>query len=405
MKKVILLCAVLALFTLNTVAQEPVTKDLEGKSNDGLLLFQSEDGQFKLELDGRINLVAALYSGNETPLSNGMEVRRGRLGFKPTWGPWSAQFDINFDGVAAEIKDMWVAYNGFKNTAITLGNHKGQWSVEEVTSSRYLTFIERGLPNAFAPDRRLGISIAKWGKQWRLFAGLFGEVAENVDEISENEALNYNFRVSGLPFLKDAGFLHLGFAYGHSQPEANDEGSVRFRARPETHVADNRFLTTGKIKKVVSWDQYGAELAASFGPVLLQGEYTWVDVNRLDGLSKASFSGYYAFASWMITGEKRPYNSEEGEPAGRIYARNKSLGAFELAARISNLNLNDPDNSGIMGGEGNNVTLALNYYAYPNLKFMLNYVMINHDEFATGGGDYEGNDDYQVFQFGFYYSF
>jgi phosphate-selective porin OprO/OprP len=129
-----------------------------------------------------------------------------------------------------------------------------------------------------------------------------------------------------------------------------------------------------------------------------------VTVNRLEDNPQATFSGYYAFASWMITGEKRPYSIEEGEPAGRIYAKNKKLGAFELAARISNLNLNHEE-SGVMGGEGNNITLAANWYPYPNLKFAANYVMINHDEYATGDGDYVGNDDYSVFQFGFYYSF
>ena len=213
---------------------------------------------------------------------------------------------------------MWVGYSGFKNMQITLGNHKGQFSVEEVTSSRYITFIERGLPNAFAPDRRLGLSIAKWGRKWRAFAGIFGEEAGNVDETGENEALNYNLRLNYLPVLTDNAFIHLGGSYGHSKPFANDEGRTRFRARPETHVADNRFLHTGWID-TDGWNLYGLELAAAAGPVLLQGEYTATSVNQFEGLPKANFSGYYAFASWMITGEKRPYNVEEGEPAGYIY--------------------------------------------------------------------------------------
>lgn len=404
MKKIVLFSVLALMLAAPALAQEVESRDLAGRSDDGLLLFQSADGKFKFQLDGRINLVAALYSGSETPLANGIEVRRGRLGFKPSWGDWSAQFDIDFTGVEAEIKDMWIAFGGLKNTLITLGNHKGQYSVEEVTSSRYITFIERGLPNAFAPDRRLGLSVAKWGKNWRAFAGVFGEEAANADETGANEALNYNLRLNFLPILKDNAFIHVGGAFGHSRPNASDEGTVRFRARPETHVADNRFLTTGKIKNVQSWDQYGLELAAAFGPVLVQGEYLSTTVKRLEGKPNATFSGYYAFASWMVTGEKRPYSIEEGEPAGRIYPKKKGMGAFELAARISNLNLNDTE-AGIMGGEGNNITLAANWYAYPNLKFAANYVIINHDEYANGGGDYAGNDDYNVFQFGFYYSF
>ncbi|MCK7483521.1 MAG: OprO/OprP family phosphate-selective porin [Candidatus Moduliflexus flocculans] len=156
MKKTVLLSLFVLCLAFSAAAQEAETKTLTGQSDDGLVLLKSDDGKFNLALDGRINLAAALYSGNETPLGNGMEVRRARLGLKPTWGNWVAQFDIDFAGNEVDVKDMWIGYRGFKNMQITLGNHKGQFSVEEVTSSRYLTFMERGLPNAFAPDRRLG---------------------------------------------------------------------------------------------------------------------------------------------------------------------------------------------------------------------------------------------------------
>jgi phosphate-selective porin OprO/OprP len=179
---------------------------------------------------------------------------------------------------------------------------------------------------------------------------------------------------------------------------------VKFSSRPESHVTDTKFLNTGKIKKVDSWDQYGLEFAAAAGPFLFQAEYASVKVKRVDGEPNAKFSGYYAFASWMITGEKRPYSIEEGEPAGRIYPKNKKLGAFELAARISSLDLTDEE-AEIMGGKGQNITLAANWYPYPNLKFTVNYILVNNDENATADGDFAGNDDFNVLQFGFYYSF
>ncbi len=403
MKKFVILSLLVLCGVYSVAAQEAVTKPLTGLSEDGLLLLRSEDDKFQLMLDGRIHLGAALYSGSETPLGNGMEVRRGRLGLKPRWGNWEAQFDIDFAGNEVDIKDMWVGYRGFKNTQITLGNHKSQFSVEEVTSSRFVTFMERGLPNAFAPDRRLGFSVAHWGKNWRAFAGVFGEEAGQLDETGENEALNFNLRLSYLPVLRDNAFVHVGGSFGHSTPFANDEGRVRFRARPETHVADNRFLHTGWID-ADSWDLYGLELAAAAGPVLVQGEYMATSVKQPESLPRAKFDGYYAFASWMITGEKRPYNIEEGEPAGRIYPNKKSLGAFELAVRLSNLNLNDTG-AEILGGKGTNVTLGLNWHPYPNLKFLINYVWVNHDAFATGDGDYAGNDDFRILQGGFYFSF
>lgn len=403
MKRFVILSLLVMGLVLSAAAQEAETTALSGQSEEGLLIFKSDDGKFQFMLDGRINLAGAMYMGSETPLGNGMEVRRARLGLKPKWGNWEAQFDIDFAGNEVDVKDMWIGYNGFKNMMITLGNHKSQYSVEEVTSSRYITFLERALPNALVPDRRLGLSAAKWGKNWRVFAGLFGEEAGNADETGENEALNYNLRLNYVPVLTDGGFIHIGGSYGHSTPFANDEGRVRFRARPETHVADNRFLHTGWID-TDGWDSYGLELAASAGPVLVQGEYLTNSVKQPDGLPRANFSGYYAFASWLITGEKRPYSVEEGEPAGPIHPKNKKLGAFELAVRVSNLCLNDMD-ADVMGGEANNITLGLNWRPYANLRFILNYTFVNLDDFATGNDDFIGNNDYRVLQGGFYFSF
>jgi len=402
MKRLMTLSLLVLGLAFAAAAQEAETKDLSGHSEEGLLLFKSADNKFQFMLDGRINLAAAMYSGSDNPLGNGMEVRRARLGLKPKWGDWEAQFDIDFAGNEVDVKDMWIGYGGFKDMIITLGNHKGQFSMEEVTSSRYITFLERALPNALVPDRRLGLSVARWGKNWRVFAGLFGEEAGELDETGENEALNYNLRLSYLPLFTDSSFIHVGGSYGHSTPFANDEGQVRFRARPETHVADNRFLNTGQID-ADSWDSYGLELAAAAGPVLVQGEYLANSIKRPAAAPRATVSGYYAFASWLITGEKRPYNVEEGEPAGYIYPKRK-MGAFELAFRISNLDLNDPD-AGVFGGKANNITFGLNWRPYANLRFILNCTFVNHDDFATGDGDYLGNDDYRILQGGFYFSF
>ncbi len=407
MKRVLVLCMAVMLCVFSVAAQEQDPKQepeqatgITGTSSEGMTIFQSTDGKFKLELDGRLQLGAALYSGSVNPLGSGTEVRRARMALKPTWGDWNAQFDLDFSGNAVEIKDFWVAFNGFDHLILKAGNHKTQWSLEEVTSSRYITFMERADMNAFTPDRRIGLSAAYWRKNWRLFGGVFGQSAGEEDETGEKEALGYNFRLTAAPILVDNKFIHVGGSYAHVQPSAGSGDKVKFSSRPESHVTMAKFLTSGKISNVTSWDAYGLELAAVAGPVLLQGEYSGVNVKRYDDNPNAKFDGYYAYVSWFVTGEKRQYNSEEGETCGRVIPKKKSLGTFEVAARYSCLDLNDPDSSAIMGGKGQDVTLAANWYPYANLKFSVNYIFVNNDANATGGGDYIGNDDFHVLQFG-----
>jgi phosphate-selective porin OprO/OprP len=63
------------------------------------------------------------------------------------------------------------------------------------------------------------------------------------------------------------------------------------------------------------------------------------------------------------------------------------MGAWEFALRFSNLNLSDPD-AGIYGGKANNYTAGLNWYANPNVRFMLNYTMVDNSV-AAAIGDYD----------------
>lgn len=398
MKKVAFLCLALMLLTFAAVAQEKAepekAENITGTSSEGLTIFES--GKFKLELDARMQLGGAVYTGNENPMGSGTELRRARFALKPTWGDWNAQFDVDFSGNAVEAKDMWVAYNGFEHFIIKAGNQKTQWSMEEVTSSRYITFLERASMNAFTPDRRMGLSVTNWHKQWRIFAGIFGQSAGDVDESDEPERGGYNFRLTAAPVMKGSTYVHLGGSFAHMRPSAGDNNRVRFQYRPESHVTEIKFVTTGRITNVNSWDVYGTEFAAASGPVLLQAEYAWTRVNRFETYPAAKFDGYYGFVSWFVTGEKRPYSSEEGEAAGRTIPKNKKFGTFELAARYSCLDLNDAASSGIMGGKMRNVTFGANWYPYANLKLTLNVVLVNNDEYATGGGDYIGNDDFTV---------
>ena len=79
--------------------------------------------------------------------------------------------------------------------------------------------------------------------------------------------------------------------------------------------------------------------------------------------------------SWFITGEqevqdlaRRLRPREAKEP---LLHQGWRLGAWELAARYSYLDLND---KGLRGGIENNTTVGVNWYLYSNLRLMLNWV-------------------------------
>lgn len=61
----------------------------------------------------------------------------------------------------------------------------------------------------------------------------------------------------------------------------------------------------------------------------------------------------------------------------RNFLKEGGLGAWEVAARFSHLDLND---EGIIGGRLNNVTVGLNWYLNPNMRVMWNFVYADRDD-------------------------
>lgn len=85
------------------------------------------------------------------------------------------------------------------------------------------------------------------------------------------------------------------------------------------------------------------------------------------------FSGYYIEASYFITGEHRRY---KGGAFSRVkpkhnFTPGKSVGpgAWQVAFRYSNIDLNDFD-EGILGGQEDNLTIGLNWHINPNVRWM-----------------------------------
>lgn len=368
-----------------TAQQETPKVSLPGVYDGGFLMFRSADSAFAYWLDGRMQIDGAIYRGNDNELASGTDVRRARLGVKTTmYRDWHGEFDVDFAENAVEMKDMWVGYMGFKNSLVKAGNFKEPFSLETLTSSKYITFMERSYIDNFSPDRHIGASYTNWGQYHYVTAGAFGQVAGTPDATGNSEGYAFTGRLVVAPVRTDNALLHIGGAFSRRTPDAAsgaDTNTVRFRARPETDISKARFITTGKIRFVDHTNYYNGELAGTYGPLTVQGEYTRVSVARLDTLHTATFDGMYGSVSYFLTGEHRPYVMEEGE-FDRVVPKS-SIGAWEVAARWSTMDLNDTSPGvGIKGGRAVNVTLGLNWHINANFKWMLDYVHVSNDNNA-----------------------
>lgn len=357
------------------IAKADTTSDVV-ISTKGKLQFESADKDFKLRLGGRIMLDGAVYNEDKTPLGNQAEVRRARLYMSGTlWRAWQFKTQFDFAGDKVSAKDVYLKYTGFKPATITVGHFKEPFSLEGSTSSRYVTFMERSLIDIFSPVHSLGLGLNTNGSNWSAAGGLFADGVDDNEPTGIDESYALTGRFTYAPILAETNVLHFGASASHRElSEGNN--SLKLGARPEAHTADQKLVSTGTLNNVDSINRYNLEAAWVQGPLSIQGQYMKFDVSRNTGLSDLSFDGYYVEGSWFLTGESRVYNHKKGVfgyPKVKSIAGMGGIGAWQLALRFSSLDLTD---GAVIGGEEQNLTAGLNWYATPNMRFTANYTKV-----------------------------
>jgi phosphate-selective porin OprO/OprP len=317
--------------------------------------------------------------------------RRARVGWTGDYQltEYRIEFDFALSGRPSFL-DVWVAWKDLPYLGqLKVGHYYEPFCLDRYTSNRYMTFMERSLlDQAFAPARNLGIMSSNHNDErditwaWGLFrtdSDVFG------DDLGDNADKSLTGRVTWLPWYDEPSggryFLHLGA--GSSFRDA-DDNTARFSAAPEirsnnTDPPTPFFVDTLDIP-ARNYQLYGLEAALVRGPLSVQAELVSVPVDRIGG-SDVAFYGAYVFASYFLTGEHRPYHREQGvfdrvmpfEEFFLVRTRRgvcAGWGAWEVAARLSYLDLDDAD---IRGGLLNELTLGLNWYMNPYTRITANY--------------------------------
>lgn len=379
MKKVLLFVFIVAHIGIQAQDKNPFTTYWK----DGLRI-ESADKNFKIKLGGRIQYDVMFINQNNSlnnyfDAENGTEFRRARMYTSGTiYNNIKFKFQVDFAPGKVVIKDAFIQLTkipGIEN--IRIGHMKEPFGMEMMSSSNFITMMERSLTNQFDFDRSLGIMLFNqhFNKRFSWAAGYFFP-SLNQGSYSGDE-YHITLRVAGLPVYKDKGkyrVLHMGLAYSY---QFHNNKEFAYKARPEAHLAPKYVnLTIDELNRLNSMK---AEFALVFGQIAFQSEYTLVGVipSSNSGLTESNYfvDAFFGIVSWFITGEHKNYN-----PSKTAFDRIKpkknfgkgGAGAFELAVRYSYINLNDKKD--LSGGYMNDFTAGLNWYLNPATKFTLNYV-------------------------------
>lgn len=356
--------------------------------------------KFSVSVDGRVYVDSVFFGQSAGSVAafgdaqDTVQFRTARLGAQGSgFDVFDYKIEVDFAGrdstndQSTAFKDVYLGINDLPLLGrVQIGHYKEPLSLEELTSSRYITFMERSLVNVFAPQRNVGIAAYRVSENERFtFAfGGFRTIGDKPPYAADDDG-GYAFTMRGtyLPWYDEAtngrGLLHLGLGYSYRDV---DDPNQRIRARAETNVGPY-ILDTGAIAGVEDYQLLDPEIAFVYGPFSVQAEYITAFYNRAG--NDADFHAAYVQASYFLTGEHRPYDRKKGaftrvkpfENFFRVRTCDGNIemgkGAWELAYRYSWLDLDDAD-ALIFGGNSSDHTVGVNWYLNPYTRLMFNYV-------------------------------
>jgi phosphate-selective porin OprO/OprP len=348
-------------------------------------------GDHKVELNGRLMFDIFFIDADDGVFANGDAgdgafdstdgsfFRRVRLAFRGTVYK-NTIFKVQIDFAKAEIalKDVYVGLQklGFVSK-IMVGHFKEPMGLEELTSSKYDTFIEQSGASAFSPSRNDGIMASgdAWEKKFTWAIGIFRTANDNGVSRSDG-GYSMTLRITAI-FLENeenSSLLHAGFSFSY-----RGDRSYRLRMRPGPGTGD-RTISTGTIGGVDDISIFGFELAGRFKSFHAMFELYISDVSTAAG--DPQFVGWYFEIGWWITGEVKAYkgNKWARTKPNRNFHNASGPGGWQVAYRFDNVDLVD---AGIAGGEQVIHTFGVNWHWNPHTRVMFNVMFANVDENST----------------------
>ncbi len=338
-------------------------------------LLPGDPGEKTIHIGGRFMEDYSFFSGGDLtkaaladPFNDGAEVRRARIRvFGDLDKNIAYKMEYDWAGGKASLKDAYLKFKTGTIGNVIVGHQYEPMGLNTMTSSRFITFIERStLSGAFMPDRNMGISVWNGNDAWTTSAGLFRDT--NSQGKTSDRGFGATGRVVFRPVYKDKGrsLVHLGVGASLRRPD----GSVSYAERPENHLLPD-FVDTGAL---LADDVTLVNFEAAVQQGSLHGmlEYTMADISNQGGL-EPSLTGMSVQAGWFLTGENRGYKTSHAvfdrvKPRTHALNGEEGSGAWEVALRYSTLDLTEAP---AVTDQLDTVTAALNWYLNNHTRVML----------------------------------
>lgn len=363
--------------------------------NDKGFTLASADGANSIKFRGLVQLDSRLFFGDDGLVNNVFVLRRARIITEGTFAKnYSFQFVPEFGGSAVSILDANLGVTINKALQIKFGKFKYPVGHELLQSDSWTFFNERSIVTNLVPNRDLGIQASGELLNGRLSytVGVFGGVADgasttNTDFDNEKDVVA---RLIATPFKNDIGSALQGLTVGVSGSIGREkttagrtagyrtDGQQTFFSYAATTIADGQ---NWRVSPQVDYRN------GSFGAI---SEYvvSVVNVRPSPTGAKAELQNksWQLAGAYVLTGEDSSYAGVV--PRNNFDFSAGTWGAFEIAARYSNLKVEDDTfpvfaSAATNASEASSLGLGLNWYLSKAVRFTFDYYQTQFD-FSPG---------------------
>lgn len=300
---------------LQAKARQEQAAKFQAGIEHGRPFFKSTDGNFQVELGGRVQSdFDAAEADTKTltgaRLGSHFLVRRARLGVEGRFFRW-----INFK-IEADFTDSQPLQDAYLDLALlpALRLRGGQFTVpfslEQLTSDLHVDFVERSLVNELAPSYDRGVMVHGSLRQGvaSYFLGGFNGSGQNTADNNPDKDLAARLVLA--PLKASNNFWLKGFQIAGDVTWGNQSASRSVQGRTGARTPA-RFVYFAAQPTRGDRLRYGGDLAWLVGPAAVKFEYDIQTHERRglgprgSNLDKVMAKGWYASATYLLTGEEK----------------------------------------------------------------------------------------------------
>ena len=393
------------------------------KEKDGALFLETPDGNGNVSIGGRIHLDYRHYMENgesnaaaasaSAVQADTFDIRRARITTKFKFQKYySGEITINTVGAVNVLDVGYMDLGWFEKAKVRFGQFKMPFSLEQLTSSNNIDFIERSFVDAYIPAKEVGVQVFGSPTKGMTYALALSNgylsansTAAELDNRQDGKdvigRLTHNFS-EAMGDKEKVMHVAASFSVGESPITSGFGGNRATESRGLSFFTQP--VVTGVVgtgDKTMSRMRYNLEGAFAFGATKLQAQYTTQnhDFEVAAVNHDRDITTGYVQVLHTLTGEKWADRYKEGafgalKPIKNFDGDTMTGGAWETGLRYSNFDASEFNISTLTSGtiatatalnnglttnaagytKARALTAGIKFWANPNFRMMADYV-------------------------------